>query len=133
MTNSTPNLDDRLKALITVGEQQQKNIASLAGEFSGFRKDLTAGLSEFRKDLSELKEIVRQQAATAASQQETIRQFAGVFAQQARTISELSRSVQASVESSRQAAQAAQAAAVVAQDNQNAIRDLIEELRQGRQ
>ena len=55
-----------------------------------------------------------------------------MLAQQAKTISDLSRSVAASVESSRLSAQAAQAAAVIAQDNQNAIRDLIEELRQGR-
>lgn len=34
---------------------------------------------------------------------------------------------------SQRAAQAAEAAAVVAQNNQNAIRDLIEELRRGRE
>ncbi len=36
------------------------------------------------------------------------------------------------VESARRSAQASEAAAVVAQSNQNAIRDLIEELRQSR-
>ncbi len=115
MTNSTnerlENIDSRLERLVQATSQ------------------LAEGTTEFREDLAELKQITRQQAETAKAEQQTIQQFAVVMAEQVRT---LSRVVPELVESSRRASQAAEAASILAQNNQNAIRDLIEELRQGR-
>ena len=56
-----------------------------------------------------------------------------VLAEQARAVTELSQTAREAVLASQRAAQAAEAAAIVAQNNQNAIRDLIEELRRGRE
>ncbi|MBD1834303.1 hypothetical protein H6F61_16770 [Cyanobacteria bacterium FACHB-472] len=54
------------------------------------------------------------------------------MAEQARAITELSQTAREAVLASQRAAQAAEAAAIVAQNNQYAIRDLIEELGRGR-
>jgi uncharacterized protein YoxC len=68
----------------------------------------------------------------ATHQQETIQEFVKVFGEQAVAISDLSRSLRDSVESSRQLAQTVQSAAVLARSNQDTIKKLLEELRQTR-
>ena len=76
--------------------------------------------------ITELRELRR----VAEEQARTVRQFASIVGEQARTISEMTRLMRDAVEASQRSAQASEASAVIAQNNQNAIRDLIEELRQ---
>jgi len=115
MTNGTSNLDEQLAQLVQVTRLQGENITRLGQEQ---RERFDQELAELR----ELKEISRLQA-------ESIRQFTVVFAEQARAITQLSQTAREAVQASQRSAQASVAAAIVAQNNQNAIRDLIEELR----
>lgn len=95
-------------------------------------RQLVVATGQLVEGMAELKEITRQQAQTAERQQRNIQQFASIFAEQARAITELSQTAREAVAASRLSAQASQSAAAVAQDNQNAIRDLIDQMRQGR-
>lgn len=65
-------------------------------------------------------------------QARSIERLAGAFTEQARAISSLSQTVSRLVDAAQRSAQAAEAAAIIAQSNQNAIRDLIEELKRDR-
>jgi ABC-type transporter Mla subunit MlaD len=87
------NIDARLERLVTVAEQQGRDIERLAS---------------------------------------TVERLTGGFAEQARAISSLSQTVSRLVDASQRSAQAAETAAVIAQSNQVALRDLIEELRRDR-
>jgi uncharacterized heparinase superfamily protein len=81
------------------------------------------------QQLGLLRDIADRQADAAQRNAETIRQFANIIGEQARTVASITRSVQQAVEASRVSAQASEATAVLAQSNQEAIRDLIEEMR----
>ena len=80
--------------------------------------------------MNALRQITDRQAETARQQSDTVQRFASIFADQARAIASLTQAIQIAVESANRSAQASEASAVVAQDNQNAIRDLIETLRE---
>jgi hypothetical protein len=80
--------------------------------------------------MNALRLVADRQAETARQQADTVQRFASIFADQARAIAGLTQAIQIAVESANRSAQASEAAAVVAQDNQNAIRDLIETLRE---
>lgn len=88
--------------------------------------------SQTMAELSELKAISQQQAETARQQAESIRSLAGAFTEQARAYREFSRNLPDVVETARRSAQASEAAAYMAQRTLEAMRDLIEELREGR-
>lgn len=97
------------------------------------------GMRDLRAGMGEIKAISLTQAHNlerllyiATHQQETIQEFVKVFGEQAAAISDLSRSLRDSVESSRQLAQTVQSAAVLARCNQDTIKKLVEELRQTR-
>lgn len=91
--------------------------------------ELIVATQQIATGLIELKEIALQQATTASAQQQTIQQLTAVMAEQARA---LNRAIPQVVEASRRAAQSAETATLLAQNNQNAIRDLIEEMREAR-
>ncbi len=127
------NLSDRIESLL--GQSQESFNArmdriaeNLETSFEIQQRQHENTLSELR----ELKSVAQEQSRTAHQQQETVRQFVGIVGELTRTIAEMSRTVSDSVESSRNAAQAAETASVLAQTNQNAIRDLIEEMRERR-
>lgn len=89
--------------------------------------------------LQDLKAISLSQAQSlerllsiATRQQESIQQFVTILSEQASAITELSRSLRDSVESTRQLARTVDSAAAMAKANQDAIRTLLEELRQAR-
>lgn len=98
-----------------------------------------ARLDNIDQRLAQLVVVTERQAETAARQQanierlaQSVERFAGIFADQAKAISDLSQTTREAVAASQRSAQASEAAAIVAQNNQNAIRDLIEELRRNR-
>ncbi|MBD2093169.1 hypothetical protein H6F67_25315 [Microcoleus sp. FACHB-1515] len=84
------------------------------------------------RELRELRRTAEEQARTARLQQDTINRFVSVVGEMGRAIADQTRNSNDIIESSRRAAQAAEAATVLAQNNQNAIRDLIEEMRRDR-
>ena len=126
MTNGNSNLDEQLAQLVQVTRLQGENITRLGENITRLGQEQRERFDQTLAELRELKEISRQQA-------ESIRQFTVVFAEQARAITQLSQTAREAVQAFKRSAQASEAAAIVAQNNQNAIRDLIEELRrQGR-
>jgi methyl-accepting chemotaxis protein len=112
MTNSE---ESRLDRISTVLEQTAEFLQQSA------RRDE----DRHNRTIAELREL----RLTAEEQARTIRQFVSIVAEQARTIADITRSMRDAVEASQRSAQAAEASAVIAQNNQNAIRDLIEEMR----
>ena len=104
MTNS---FDERLERLIAVTEKQADTARQQA-------------------------ETAKQQADTIERQSDSIRSLARAFSEQARAYREFSRSLPDVVETARRSAQASEGAAFMAQRTLEAIRDLIEELREGR-
>lgn len=111
MTTQPDNIDERIAQL---AEQQQENHMQAMAE------------------LAELRVITQQQAETARQQAESIRSLATAFTEQARAYREFSRSLPDVVETARRSAQASEGAAYMAQRTLEAMRDLIEEMRQGR-
>ena len=83
-------------------------------------------------ELAELKVISQQQLEVARQQSESIRSLATAFTEQARAYREFSRGLPDVVETARRSAQASEGAAYMAQRTLEAMRDLIEELRQER-
>jgi methyl-accepting chemotaxis protein len=81
-------------------------------------------------ELAELKVISQQQLEVARQQSESIRSLATAFTEQARAYREVSRGLPDVVETARRSAQASEGAAYMAQRTLEAMRDLIEELRQ---
>jgi methyl-accepting chemotaxis protein len=83
-------------------------------------------------ELSELKTISQQQLQIATQQTDSIKSLAQAFVEQARAYREFSRTLPDVVEASRRAAQASEGASFMAQRTLEAMRDLIEELRDQR-
>lgn len=83
-------------------------------------------------ELTELKTISQQQLQIATQQTDSIRSLAQAFVEQARAYREFSRSLPDVVEASRRAAQTSEGASFIAQRTLEAMRDLIEELREQR-
>lgn len=83
--------------------------------------------------LEQLVEATRQLAHSSEQQKQSIDRLAGIIIPMARTIESLSQTSVRLLDGAQRSAQASEAAAIVAQSNQNAIRDLIEELRRERQ
>ena len=104
MTNS---FDERLERLIAVTEKQADTARQQA-------------------------DTARQQADTIERQSDSIRSLARAFSEQARAYRDFSPNLPDVVETARRSAQASEGAAFMAQRTLEAIRDLIEELREGR-
>ena len=111
MTAESDNIDERVARL---AEQQREMHAQTMAEFA------------------ELKTISQQQADTAKQQADSIRSLAGAFSDQARAYREFSRNLPDVMEATRRSAQASEGALYMAQRTLEAVRDLIEELRQQR-
>lgn len=111
MTTQPDNTDARIAQL---AEQQRETHAQTMAE------------------LAELKVISQQQLEVARQQSESIRSLATAFTEQARAYREFSRGLPDVVETARRSAQASEGAAYMAQRTLEAMRDLIEELRQER-
>ncbi len=112
---------------------QLVRMAEIQLELSRQQRDSIDSLSQaISQGFNGLREVIERQAEVATRQQQTIQQFASILGETTRTVSELSRTVRESVESSRRSAQAAESSAFLAQANQNAIRDLIGEMRERR-
>ncbi|KAM3099546.1 hypothetical protein ACKFKG_03145 [Phormidesmis sp. 146-35] len=112
---------------------QLVRMAEIQLELSQQQRESIDALSQaISQGFNGLREVVERQAETATRQQQTIQQFASILGETTRAVSELSRTVRESVESSRRSAQAAESSAFLAQANQNAIRDLIDEMRDRR-
>ncbi|MFN3927571.1 MAG: hypothetical protein ACK4QL_09695 [Pseudanabaenaceae cyanobacterium] len=100
---------------------------------------LVVATEKLLEGMQDLKSISLSQAQSlerllsiATRQQESLQQFVTVLSEQAAAITELSRSLRDSVESTRQLARTVDSAAALAKANQEAIRTLLEELRQAR-
>jgi methyl-accepting chemotaxis protein len=89
-----------------------------------------AQMNDLRQVADRQADTARQQADTARQQSDNVQRFATIFADQARAIANLTQAIQSTVEAANRSAQASEAAAVIAQDNQNAIRDLIATLQE---
>lgn len=112
---------------------QLVRMAEIQLELSRQQRDSIDSLSQaISQGFNGLREVIERQAEVATRQQQTIQQFASIIGETTRTVSELSRTVRESVEASRRSAQAAESSAFLAQANQNAIRDLIGEMRERR-
>jgi methyl-accepting chemotaxis protein len=108
------SIDARLERLVIVTEQQARAAERQAQSLSGLR------------------EISERQAETAERQARAIEVMMSAVTQLSRTITSMNQDRNALLESAQRSAQASEAAQMLAQSNQVAIRDLIEELRQGR-
>lgn len=107
MTTTSNNFDERLERLVVVIEQQ--------AETSRQQSD----------DIRQIVEATRQQA-------DSIRSLARAFSKQARAYREFSRELPEILETTRRASQASEGATFMAQRTLEAIRDLIEDLREER-
>ena len=107
MTSNSDNFDERLARLIAVVEAQAETARQQA-------------------------ETARQQADNIKQQSDSIRSLAKAFAEQARAYREFSRNLPDMLETTRRAAQSSEGATFMAQRTLEAVRDLIEELRQER-
>jgi methyl-accepting chemotaxis protein len=108
------SIDERLAALLAVGERQAQNIGQLV-----------ISSREQRQSIEEL-------VISSREQRQTIQLMAGMVSELVRAITAMSKNTDRILASAERAAQASEAAAVIAQTNQNAIRDLIAEMREAR-
>lgn len=106
-------------------EQRLDSIDTRLSQLVEATTQLTRSSEQQGRDIERL-------ATSVSEQAKSVERLAGAFGEQARAIASLSQTVTRLVDAAQRSAQASEAAAVVAQDNQNAIRDLIEELRQER-
>lgn len=111
MTASADNIDERI---VQLTEQHREIHAQTMAE------------------LTELKTISQQQLQIATQQTDSIKSLAQAFVEQAKAYREFSRSLPDVVEASRRAAQTSEGASFMAQRTLEAMRDLIEELRNQR-
>jgi methyl-accepting chemotaxis protein len=122
------SIDDRLAALLAVGERQAENIEQLVVSSREQRhsiEELVISSREQRRSIEEL-------AISSREQRQTIQLMAGMVSELVRAITAMSKNTDRILASAERAAQASEAAAVIAQTNQNAIRDLIAEMRESR-
>jgi methyl-accepting chemotaxis protein len=115
------SIDARLERLVVVTEQQAQSF----GELREVSKQQA-------QSFGELREISQRQAQTAERQAKTIETLVSAVSELSRTNAAMNQDRNALLESAQRSAQASEAAQALAQSNQVAIRDLIEELRQGR-
>lgn len=118
MTAESDNIDERVARL---AEQQREMHAQTMAEFAELKT-----ISQQQADTA------KQQAETAKQQADSIRSLAGAFSDQARAYREFSRNLPDVMEATRRSAQASEGALYMAQRTLEAVRDLIEELRQQR-
>jgi methyl-accepting chemotaxis protein len=114
MTSNSDNFDERLARLIAVVEAQAETARQPA------------------ENARQQAETARQQADNIKQQSDSIRSLAKAFAEQARAYREFSRNLPDMLETTRRAAQSSEGATFMAQRTLEAVRDLIEELRQER-
>jgi methyl-accepting chemotaxis protein len=105
-------------------------LRQMAESQSAYHDQHMAQMNDLRQVSDRQADTARQQAETARQQADTVQRFATIFADQARAISNLTQAIQMTVEAANRSAQASEAAAVIAQDNQNDIRDLIATLQE---
>jgi methyl-accepting chemotaxis protein len=115
------SIDARLERLVVVTEQQAQSF----GELREVSKQQA-------QSFGELREVSQRQAQTAERQAKTIETLVSAVSELSRTNAAMNQDRNALLESAQRSAQASEAAQALAQSNQVAIRDLIEELRQGR-
>lgn len=111
MTESADNIDSKIRQLTEIHTEMH---------------------AQTMAELNELKTISQQQLQIATQQTESIKSLAQAFVEQARAYREFSRTLPDVVEASRRAAQASEGASFIAQRTLEAMRDLIEELREQR-
>lgn len=121
MTTNLDSIDRRLAQLVEVSHLQQQNIAAL-----------TDRVDQVFQGIDALRQVTQQQAQTAASQAESIRSLVSAVAELARSTTELSRDRRTLLESAQRSAQASESASFMAQRTLEAVRDLIDELRNSR-
>lgn len=134
-TDRLGSIDVQLQGLLAVAQQQAESIAELkdvsqqqaqTAERQGERFD------QFGDRLDRIAATVERQAETAERQSKTIETLVSAMAELSRTNAAMNLDRNALLESAQRSAQASEAAQTLAQSNQVAIRDLIEELRLGR-
>ena len=108
------SIDARLERLVVIGEQQAQSIE----ELRGVSQQQTRNIERL--------------AENAERQARAIEVMMSAVTQLSRTITSMNQDRNALLESAQRSAQASEAAQMLAQSNQVAIRDLIEELKQGR-
>ncbi len=126
MTTQPNNVEQRIERLAEQQRETHAQTMAELGELNGSPEVAPATA------LSKLKAISQQQLETARAQAESIRSLASAFVEQARAYREFSRGLPDVVETARRSAQASEGAAYMAQRTLEAMRDLIEELRQER-
>ncbi len=129
------SIDERLAALLTVSERQSENFSRQSATLDRINttfdrvseemRDLVTSSREQRRSIEEL-------VISSREQRQTIQLMAGMVSELVRAIAATSKNTDRILASAERAAQASEAAAVIAQSNQNAIRDLIAEMRESR-
>lgn len=122
------SIDDRLAALLAVGERQAENIGQLVVASREQRQSIEELVVSSREQRRSIEELV----ISSREQRQTIQLMAGMVSELVRAIAATTKSTDRILASAERAAQASEAAAVIAQTNQNAIRDLIAEMREAR-
>ena len=120
-------------------EELGEKIEQLGERLTQFGQETNRSIQETNQSIQQVGERIDQLgdkidrlALIAQEQHKTVQMLTAGFADQSRAVSSLSQTVTRLVDAAQRSAQASEAAAIVAQNNQNAIRDLIEELRQQR-
>lgn len=112
---------DRLDRIAATAERQGERFDQIGVRFD-----------QFGDRLDRIAATVERQAETAERQSKTIETLVSAMAELSRTNAAMNLDRNALLESAQRSAQASEAAQTLAQSNQVAIRDLIEELRLGR-
>jgi methyl-accepting chemotaxis protein len=114
-------IDDRLAALVAASERQSETLDRQS-----------AALDRQSENIDRLSEEVRELVISSREQRQSLQLMASMVGELVKTIANMSRTTDRLVAIAERSAQASEAAAVIAQDNQNAIRDLIAQMREGR-
>jgi methyl-accepting chemotaxis protein len=107
-TERLDSIDARLERLVIVGEQQA---------------------ASFRV----VRQLLERVAEASEAQRQSLQSLAGAVSELARSTTQLSQANSQLIALAERSAQAAEGAQILAQNNQVAIRDLIEEMRLGRE
>jgi methyl-accepting chemotaxis protein len=135
-------IDERFAALLAVSERQSENYSRQNATLDRINTTLdrqSENLDRLSDDVRDLVTSSREQRRSieelviaSREQRQTVQLMAGMVSELVRAIAATSKNTDRILASAERAAQASEAAAAIAQSNQNAIRDLIAEMRESR-
>jgi ABC-type transporter Mla subunit MlaD len=129
-------IDERLAALVTASERQSATLdrqSETLDRQSAALDRQSESIDRTSRNLDRLSEEVRELVISSREQRQSLQLMASMVGELVKAIStSMSKATERLVALTESSAQASEVEAIIAQDNQNAVRDLIAQMREGR-